>query len=349
MQKISNHHNSCVGVKKVERWMKQKETIKNLSNMKATKFISACAVLAALASCSNELSQPTAEDTPIRIQANVGGITTRAGSSIQGNKFDIGESVNVYIYENTTSDPAPYTYGTNGLLTCTADGDGNLSFSDPQYFPANGHGIDVYGIYPTSVKEKNSTQDFSVDTDQSDATNYKASDLMYASCVSNHTKGTPVSLKFKHKLSKVTVELAADTGFDNSDLNNAVVKITNTSTKCSIASLNKSGIDYITASTTSSDIQPIKIGTWNSDSKDKMSAIVIPQNVSAGSQLFEVTLNGISTPYKYKIPAGGSGVTFSEGKEYKYKFTVKKDGIDVNSTITDWGDGGTTNGDATLD
>ena len=26
MQKISNHHNSCVGVKKVERWMKQKET-----------------------------------------------------------------------------------------------------------------------------------------------------------------------------------------------------------------------------------------------------------------------------------------------------------------------------------
>ena len=43
--------------------------------MKATKIISACAVLVALASCSNDhvISQPGAEDTPIRIQANEGG------------------------------------------------------------------------------------------------------------------------------------------------------------------------------------------------------------------------------------------------------------------------------------
>ena len=50
--------------------------------MKATKIISACAVLVALASYSNDLSQPTAEDTPIRIQANVGGITTRAAHNL---------------------------------------------------------------------------------------------------------------------------------------------------------------------------------------------------------------------------------------------------------------------------
>ena len=320
--------------------------------MKATKIISACAVLVALASCSNEheLSQQSAEDTAIRIQANVGGITTRAASNIQGNQFDNTESVNVYIYEHTTGGPATYTYGNggNGLVTCTADGNGNLN-PGSIFYPQNGNGIDVYGIYPTSVTENASSQDFSVNTDQSNATNYKASDLMYASCVTNHTKGTPVSLTFTHKLSKVTVELEAGTGFQANDLNNAVVKITNTSTKCSIASLNKSGIGTISASSTSSDITPITIGTWNSSSKDKMSAIVIPQTVSAGSQLFEVTLDGVTKSYKYKIPTGGSGVKFSEGKEYKYKLTVKIDGIDVNSTITNWGDGGTTNGDATLD
>ena len=318
--------------------------------MKETKIISACAVLAALASCSNEheLSQQSAEDTPIRIQANVGGITTRAGSSIQGNQFDNTESVNVYIYEHTTGGPATYTYGNggNGLVTCTADGNGNLN-PGSIFYPQNGNGIDVYGVYPTSVTENQSQ--FSVNTDQSQDANYKASDLMYADSVQNHTKGTPVSLTFKHKLSKVTVELEAGTGFQANDLNNAVVKITNTSTKCSIDNLNKSGIGAITASSTSADIQPIEIGTWNSTSQDKMSAIVIPQTVNAGSQLFEVALNGISTPYKYKIPTGGSGVKFSEGKEYKYKLTVKIDGIDVNSTITNWGDGGTTNGDATLD
>ena len=59
-------------------------------------------MLAALVSCSNEneLSQQSAEDTAIRIQANVGGITTSAGSSIQGNQFDNTERVNVYIYMN---------------------------------------------------------------------------------------------------------------------------------------------------------------------------------------------------------------------------------------------------------
>lgn len=320
--------------------------------MKATKIISACAVLVALASCSNEheLSQQSAEDTAIRIQANVGGITTRAASNIQGTQFDNNESVNVYIYENTTNagSSSGKTYGTSGLVTCASDGAGKLN-PGSIYYPQNGNGIDVYGVYPTSVTENNSPQEFSVKTNQSGDTDYKASDLMYASCVTNHTKGTPVSLTFTHKLSKVTVELAAGTGFKDSDLNNAVVKITNTSTKCSIASLDKSGIGAISASSISSDITPITIGTWNSSLKDKMSAIVIPQTVSAGSQLFEVTLVGVTKTYKYKIPTGGSDVKFSEGKEYKYKLTVKIDGIDVNSTITNWGDGGTTNGDATLD
>ena len=63
--------------------------------MKATKIISACAVLAALVSCSNEneLSQQSAEDTAIRIQANVGGITTKAASNIQGSQFDKDEYI----------------------------------------------------------------------------------------------------------------------------------------------------------------------------------------------------------------------------------------------------------------
>ena len=322
--------------------------------MNTTKIISACAVLVALASCSSdhELSQQSAEDAAIRIQANVGGSTTRAADNIQGAQFDNGEHVCVYIYEHTDGQ-ATYNYGDNGLLPCTADNNGHLSFSQPQYFPANGNGIDVYGVYPNSVMPGAAA--FSVLTYQSDAANYRASDLMYASCVTNHKKGTPVSLSFQHKLSKVTVELVAGKGFEGAeaDLNDAEVKITNTSTKCTFDAINKNGIGTISASTSSSDIQDITIGTWNSESKNKMSAIVIPQTVSAGKELFEVTLNGINKPYKYKIPAG-SGVTFSEGKVYNYKLTVNKAGIVVNSTITNWDDDSSSlpsggNVDATLD
>ena len=136
--------------------------------MKVTKIISACAVLVALASCSSdhELSQQSAEVTPIRIQTNVGGSTTRAAAGLydQNNNFENGAKINVYIFENGGT---TYTYGNSGLLEYTADGHGNLGVkgaggsSVPKYFPANGHGIDVYGIYPTSVTENTSPQVFS--------------------------------------------------------------------------------------------------------------------------------------------------------------------------------------------
>ena len=69
--------------------------------MKATKIISACAVLVSLASCSNDhvISQPGAEDTPIRIQANVGAVTTKAASDIQGSQFDQDEYIIVYLFQ----------------------------------------------------------------------------------------------------------------------------------------------------------------------------------------------------------------------------------------------------------
>ena len=321
--------------------------------MKATKIISACAVLVALASCSNDhvISQPGAEDTPIRIQANVGAVTTKAASDIQGSQFVNGESVNVYIYEHTTGGSATYNYGTNGLVKCTADGSGNLN-PGSIFYPQNGNGIDVYGVYPISVTENQSQ--FSVNTDQSQDANYKASDLMYASCQTDHRKGSDVNLTFVHELSKVTVELIPGTGFQDTDLDNAVVKIMNTYTACSIASLDKSGIGSITASAIPSDINPVKIGTWSNSTKAKMSAIVIPQTINAGDQLFEVTLDGISTPYKYKIPIGGNNVVFAGGKEYNYKLTIKIDGIGVTSSINNWTDDSSSlpdngNGDAKLD
>ena len=319
--------------------------------MKTTKIISACAVLVALASCSNDhvISQPSAEDTPIRIQANVGAVTTKAASDIQGSQFVNGESVNVYIYEHTTGGSATYNYGTNGLVTCTADGSGNLN-PGSIFYPQNGNGIDVFGVYPTTVTESQSQSSFEVNTDQSSDPNYKASDLMYADCVPDHRKGTPVTLTFAHKLSKVTIELVNGNGFQPADLEGAEIKITNTYNGCTINKLDKTGIGPI-ACNSSSAKNAITVGTWNSSSPNKLSAIVIPQTVNKGNVLFEVKLAGTTNPYKYTIPSDGSDVIFAESNEYKYKLTIKIDGIDVTSTITPWKDatGGTpTGGDATL-
>lgn len=320
--------------------------------MKATKIISACAVLVALASCSNDhvISQPGAEDTPIRIQANVGAVTTKAASDIQGSQFVNGESVNVYIYENTTKvgSSSGKNYGTSGLVVCNANS-GTLSpTSGALFYPQNGNGIDVYGVYPTTVTESQSQ--FSVNTDQSSDANYKESDLMYAPCQTNHQKGSDVNLTFAHKLSKVTIELVNGNGFLPADLEGAEIKIMNTYNGCTITKLDKTGIGTITCNS-SSEKNAITVGTWSNSSPNKLSAIVIPQTVNKGIVLFEVKLAGTTNPYKYTIPSDGSDVTFAGSNEYKYKLTIKIDGIDVKSTITDWTDatdGTPTSGDATL-
>ena len=324
--------------------------------MKATKIISACAVLVALASCSNDhvISQPGAEDTPIRIQANVGAVTTKAGAGLydQNNNFKSGAKINVYIFENGGT---TYTYGSSGLLEYTADGNGNLDVKDtggsssvPQYFPANGHGIDVYGIYPTSIMQSPSSQNFEVKNDQSLDDDYMASDLMFADPVSDHKKTDgDVSLVFKHKLSKVIVKLQKGSGLNASDIDGATVKITNTIRQCTIASVGKSGMGNVAV--TSDATSPITVGTWNSSTTPNgIAAIVVPQTVLKGTQLFEVTLKNNAT-YKYIIPSDAStDVEFAQGKVHTYTLTLTTAGITVNADIANWETGTDGSGDATL-
>ena len=328
--------------------------------MKATQILSACAVLVALASCSNDhvISQPGAEDTPIRIQANVGAVTTKAGAGLydQNNNFENGAKINVYIFENGGT---TYTYGSSGLLEYTADGNGNLDVKDtggssvPQYFPANGHGIDVYGIYPTSIMQSpSSPQDFRVQENQTADDDYKKSDLMYASCQPNKTKRDNIKLTFNHKLAKVIVILKKGDGLLDSDLNEAEVKLTKTYVKCTIASVDKNTFGNITVSNdAANDQKDIIVGKWDSSTNSQsngIAAIVVPQKVSKGTQLFEVTLKNNAT-YKYIIPSDASNdVEFAQGKVHTYTLTLTTTGITVNADIANWGPGTDGTGDATL-
>lgn len=310
--------------------------------MKATKIISACAVLVALASCSNDhvISQPGAEDTPIRIQANVGAVTTKAASDIQSEHFKDGQIVNVYIYEHTTGSEE-YQYGTSndGFVPCTVNSDKlNPTGGVTLFYPANGNGIDVYGVYPSTVTENASSQNFTVGDNQSSDNDYMASDLMFTDTpVSDHKKTAgDVSLVFKHKLSKVIVKLQKGAGLNASDIDGATVKITNTIRQCTIASVGKSGMGPVAVSS-SEAASPITVGTWNSSTTPNgIAAIVVPQEVSASSQLFEVELTNNAT-YKYIIPSTGN-VTFSPEKVYTYTLTLTTAGINVTSSITNWTD-----------
>ena len=326
--------------------------------MKATKIISACAVLAALASCSNEheLSQQSAEDTPIRIQANVGGITTRAASNIQGTQFEANEYINVYLFEKPGGTGTTTSYGTNGLVVFkTSDANGNMS-PDPSadlYYPTNGQPVLAYAFYPALSSApgydiKNNATTFSVDTDQSTPAAYKKSDLMFAKQVETAKTANPISLTFAHQLTKIKVNLTAGPGLGN--VTGATIKILNVKKTIGLTMpTDYSTATDITLSSPSDDTGTtgIQFGTY--DAVKGNAIIIVPQTVTKGTKLFEVSYNGGT--YSYTLPNGPSDndVTFAAKNEYTYNLTLTSGGLTVKSTeITPWAGTGTINGDATL-
>lgn len=303
--------------------------------MKATKIISACAVLAALASCSNELSQPTAEDTPIRIQANVGGITTRAAHNLL-TSFGNEDAINVYITENIPEGGKTSGASYNAMVY-THNGN-SFEPQTTQYFPSNGNGIDVWAVYPSTVTESSNT-DFTIEGDQTNDDNYKKSDLMFASKLTNQTKGNTINLSFTHQLSKIIVKLDKEPGVDG-DLTNAEIKLTNVIKKITLNSVNGSGITLGDLSAVAGDKGELTIGTYATNGA---AAIVIPQ--STNTMQFKVTLaNGGS--YTADLP--DSTPKFETNKEYTFTLTLKANAITVSADINSWNPVNGGSGDANL-
>ena len=305
--------------------------------MKATKIISACAVLVALASYSNDLSQPTAEDTPIRIQANVGGITTRAAHNLLESSFSNGDAINVYITENTTNKTTS-SGGTYNPMVYTHDGS-QFKAATTQYFPSNGNGIDVWAVYPSTITV--GTTDFTIESDQTSDANYKNSDLMIAQKLENKTKTDDITLSFTHQLSKIIVKLGKEAGVDG-DLTGAVIKLTDVVKKTALTVSGDNGITLGSLSSDAGDKGELTIGTYNAT--NGTAAIVIPQ--STGTMKFKVTLaNGGS--YTANMP--NTTTTFAANKEYTFTLTLKANAITVSAEINTWDKLDKGSHDATLD
>ena len=211
--------------------------------MKATKIISACAVLAALASCSNEneLSQQSAEDTPatIRFETSVGGQKTKAvndASELQDTQFKDDEKISIFLREHLKDGETAIKEYSNPLdgTTSTSGSTHQITFSVAPKFPSNGRGVDCLAIYPqqdtTGTKKIDHDQTtFKVYYNQSSQDNYRKSDLMWAYTGNTKKKDNKaVELTFNHLLSKIIVKVTCDASVDNKVLDDIYVDLLNT-------------------------------------------------------------------------------------------------------------------------
>lgn len=354
--------------------------------MKATKIISACAVLAALASCSNEheLSQQSAEDTPatIRFETSVGGQKTKAvndASELQDTQFKDGVKISIFLREHLKDGETAIKEYSNPLdgTTSTSESTHKITFSAAPTFPSNGRGVDCLAIYPQKDTASTSNIDYTHDTftvyyNQSSQDNYRNSDLMWAYKGNTKKSDKAVKLEFTHLLSKIIVKVKCDGSVDNKVLDHIYVDLLNTCKTISIK------VPEVKQSTTvaqsggemtelkvkiADDPNPQNPGAFylgkadkatSGDETKQVSAIIVPQNIAKGKEFFRIKLNNGTgakdyATYTYKV-SDESGLTFASGKKYEFTITLKAGSIDVESVkINDWTPETPGSGDATLD
>lgn len=351
--------------------------------MKKSKTFFACAMLAALASCSNDhvLSQqsPTPSDPDvINIVAASSKPVTKAANvaaNLQDEQFADNEKINVYLYEHETAlgttdntfsnNPYVYTVGSS------SDTDGKqMTTTKNLYFPVNGKTVDAYAFYPALSGEsgydiKFNTSTFSVSTDQSSVDKYRKSDLMFGTNLWDEStrqiksdapgtaKGNKVKLHFLHTLTKIIVKLDAGDGFDLSYLTDATIKLYGAKPKADLSISKTTGI---TATVASSDNDApgdgYNLGTYDSQGN---AAIIIPQSIATGDKFIEITLsnNHGSSVYVYKLEdkddTQNSSMTFKAGTKYTYKLKLSAGSVVVVSTdIKPWEDTAEIEGGADL-
>lgn len=290
--------------------------------MKAKLFMTMAAAMMILAGCSNDENEITDNwNGEIRLSSGVTVQQTRTNSTnVPDTQIAADEVVKVMVARQSTDSHEYAGY----ILDFTADGNGGLSNPTSMYYPASGMGVNIYAYHPADAADS-----FSVQENQSADKDYYKSDLLYSEAKDYARQKEAHSLTFVHKLCKVTYTLKSGTG--SPDLTGATVKWLNVAKT----------IDFDAATgvvaTATATVTIIPHATYG--------AVIVPQTVTSGTKLLQVTLaNG---GVLYYMP--DTEQVFNGGSKYNYDITVNLSGLKVESTITDWTPVGAITGDAEMD
>ncbi|MFR9560803.1 MAG: fimbrillin family protein [Rikenellaceae bacterium] len=271
----------------------------------------------AMASCTKEnegsLSTP---DNEVRITSS---IATRTN----GNVWESGDEIGVYM---TTNGGSFGDLGENILYTTTLS-DGNFSSNTPLFYPASGT-VDFLAYYPYSDATDFDITAYPVNVAVDQSTTEKQGDVdLMSVTITNQAKTTnAVEMLFDHKLSKISLTIAAKEGAGvlASDLVGIEVTLSGTAATADF-DLTSDAINNL-GDATNITLLAAADGT-------SASAIVVPQTLSGATITFKTTADVLYT-------ATLTTDSFEVGKEYNYNVSISNTVVTISSaTINGWGDG----------
>lgn len=293
-------------------------------------FMATCAA-AAMCACSsgkggdNPITPPTPpgpeERLPIRISSAP---ETRATD----NAFETGDRIGVFVVNRSADGSAtPLKTSGNYIDNTMYSLYGTWTAAETEYWKDNTTHADFYMYYPyTNTITNVEAMPWSVRTDQSTESAYKASELLIGKTLDVAPGEDAVNIRARHMMAQVVVTLTAGNGFLPSDISNGdiSVRINNLKTMAS-ANIATGDVSAIGGAT---DITP-----WKENGIYK--ALVVPQTLSDG-YIIKVTAGG--TDFFLKKDAALKA--FEAGHTYQFTVTLSRTTSGMNATIVKWQDDG---------
>lgn len=266
--------------------------MKSMKKLKAAvRGFSCLTVLCLSAACVNQIADDdiTLSNIPISFSAKVS--KASAVTRVDNSGFVAGDRIGLFATMGGASIDG-YRYIDN--LRLEHDGTSTLIPEREVFYPEGDGTLDFVAYYPysqTGVEEGLTVIPVSVLTDQSTAENRSASDFLVATKTGVKSSSEAVSLTFKHRMSKLNIELIPDdaAGLDDIYQDNPKVIVTGFYTKAhyDLKSGEVSNLDGI------SDI--VVSGEWEKDG-DRLTGkevIVIPQEADPENQSVVIEWKGI--------------------------------------------------------
>ena len=304
---------------------------------------------------------------PMTFATAMEGLTvTRAATAEEGTADGVWRTTDE-IAVQVESDVKQYTPTTGGASTTLQAAVG----IEPFYWQASNEEKTVSAWYcgdgSTATGRANASSvptTWTVQSDQDTDNGYQQSDFLYAPATTiTFADRENASLKFYHQLSKVTVHVIRGEKTPDNITDIDAVTLGNGDFKHN-GKFNPSGISGDNHYGTWTDVAPSVKGTITAKKAPEAAtltdktvlatfhALVIPQTVTGGQQLFALTAtnSGYTSPFIYKTKKEET-TTWNPGTEYIYEITINGTALSVTSAseTIGWGqDGATGTGSVTL-
>lgn len=289
--------------------------------------------LLSICACSTDNGGDNPTPSPAPEQKLPIHINTLMSSRATDNAFEEGDAIGLFVVNrNSNNSQTNLQASGNYIDNCkfTYQG-GAWTTTSPIYWKDNNTHADFYMYYPYTTSLSSVTaMPWTVKTDQSTPSDYKAGDLLIGKTTDIAPTESAVSINAKHVMSQMTTTLVAGNGFTESSLasSNVSVKINHLKTQATI----QLATSTVTATGATSDIVPMK-------ENGHYKALVIPQPAPEGN-IITITVDG----REYHLPKATNFQAFETGKNHQFTVTLSKTSNGVNVNITKWEDDGIDHG-----